>query len=66
MTPQYIQWTILTLLHVAIWKIPLVQTGFKFDSSIFGYLHKILTLGMLNTPLIFILLTCSLSVVCLI
>ena len=27
--PQYIQWTILTLLYVALWKIPLVLKGLK-------------------------------------
>ena len=27
MNPQYTQWTTLTLLHVILWKIPLVQKG---------------------------------------
>ena len=27
-TPKYIQWTILTLLYVAVWKIPLVLKEF--------------------------------------
>ena len=28
-TPQYKQWTILTLFNVALWKIPLVLNGLK-------------------------------------
>ena len=28
MTPQYMQWTILTLFYVAVWKIPLVLNEF--------------------------------------
>ena len=28
-TPQYIQWTLLTLLYQTLWEIPLVHEGFK-------------------------------------
>ena len=33
MAPKYIQWTILTLLYVALWKIPLISQGLIFQTS---------------------------------
>ena len=44
-TPQYMQWTILTLLNVALWKIPLILNGLKIRYFLVLFLSKVFGSG---------------------
>ena len=55
MAPEYTQWTILTLVYVALWKIPLVRKGLfllqhfleKLHDGIKSQEHQLLALQLL-------------------
>ena len=43
MNPQYIQWTILTLLYVALWNTPLVWKGYSYLFAHLAAHHSIIS-----------------------
>ena len=48
MAPKYMQWTILTLLYVALWKIPLVSQRLIFQTSTTASAKSLIILTILS------------------